>query len=88
MLHLISAVQQSGSVTHICTLFSIFFSIMVYHRILNIVPVLYSGALLFIHPIYNSLHLLISDSHATPPSPLALETTSLFSIVYKSISIW
>ena len=37
---LISAVQQSDSVIHICIhiIFFIFFSIMVYHRILNIVP--------------------------------------------------
>ena len=35
---LISAVQQSDSVIHIYTFFFIFFSIMVYHRILNIVP--------------------------------------------------
>ena len=87
MLHLISAAQQSDSVTHICTSFSIFFPIMVYHKVLNIVPVPYSGTLLFIHPIYNSLYLLISDSQAIPPSPLALETTSLFSIVYESISV-
>ena len=35
---LISAVQQSGSVAHICTFFTIFFSTMGYHRLLNIVP--------------------------------------------------
>ena len=37
---LISAVQQSDSVIHIYiyTFFFIFFSMMVYHRILNIVP--------------------------------------------------
>ena len=35
---LISAVQQSDSVIHIYTLFFIFFSIIVYYRILNIVP--------------------------------------------------
>ena len=35
---LISAVQQNDSVIHIHTFFLIFFSIMVYHRILNIVP--------------------------------------------------
>ena len=34
---LISAVQQSESVIHIYTYFSIFFSIMVYSRLLNIV---------------------------------------------------
>ena len=35
---LISAVQQSDSVIHLYTFFFIFFSIMVYARILNIVP--------------------------------------------------
>ena len=35
---LISAVQQSDSLTHIYTFFFIFFSTVVYHRILNIVP--------------------------------------------------
>ena len=34
----ISAVQQGDSVIHLCIIFLIFFSIMVYHRILNIVP--------------------------------------------------
>ena len=35
---LISAVQQGDSVIHLYTFFFIFFSVMVYHRILNIVP--------------------------------------------------
>ena len=35
---LISTVQQSGSVIHICTFLFIFFSIMIYHKTLNIVP--------------------------------------------------
>ena len=34
----VPTVQQSDAVTHIYTFFSAFFSIMVYHRILNIVP--------------------------------------------------
>ena len=34
---LVSAVQQSASLVHVGTFFFIFFSIMVYHRILNIV---------------------------------------------------
>ena len=58
---LISAVQQNGLVIQICALLFMFVSIMFYHRILNIVPVLYSRILLFIHCIYNSLHLLIPD---------------------------
>ena len=39
----------------IYTFFLKFFSIMVYHRILNIVP---CAIQLFIHPIYNCLHLI------------------------------
>ena len=39
---LVSAVHQSDSVTHIYIHFKIFFSIIVYFRILNIVP--YEGA--------------------------------------------
>ena len=35
---LISAIQQSNSVIHIYTFFFIFFSIMVYHGILNRIP--------------------------------------------------
>ena len=46
--------------------FLIFFSTMVYHRILNIVPVLYSSVL-FIHLIYNSLPLPIPKPQPVPP---------------------
>ena len=55
---LISVVQQSDSVTHIHTLFFVFFSVMAYHSILNIVPcaILYSRILLFICSAYTSLH--------------------------------
>ena len=66
---LVSGVQQSDSVIyiHIFILFQIF-SIMVYHRILNIVlPVLYSRTLLFTHYIHNSLHLLIPNSQSISP---------------------
>ena len=49
---LISAVHQSDSVIHIFILFFIFFSIMVYDRILNKVPVLYSRSL-FIHSVHD-----------------------------------
>ena len=77
-IFLISAVQQSDSVIHS---FLIFFSIMVYHRILNTVLYAISRTLLFIHSIYNSLHLLTPNSYSIPPpthTPLA--TTSLFSM--------
>ena len=43
---LITAVQESDSVIHLYTFFFIFFSVTVYHRILNIVPVLYSRTFL------------------------------------------
>ena len=44
-------------------------------------PVLYSRTLLFIHPIYNSLHLLIPNSQSILPSlPLPLAATNLFSV--------
>ena len=39
---LISAVQQSDSFIHTCTYFFIFFSIMIYHRILNIALLYYT----------------------------------------------
>ena len=40
-----------------------------------------SPTLLFIHPIYNSLPLLIPNSHSfSPPSTFPLEATNLFSI--------
>ena len=47
-------------------------------KILNIVPCAIRRTLLFIHSIYNSLYLLIPDSHTLPPCPLA--TTSMFPI--------
>ena len=54
--------------SYIYIFFFIFFSIMAYHRIVNIVfPMLYSRILLFIHSIYSSLHLLIPNSQSFPP---------------------
>ena len=52
------------SCTYIYAFFFIFFSIMFYHRILNIVP---SRTLLFIHSLYNSSHLLIPNCQSIPP---------------------
>ena len=55
----ISAVEQNYVVIYMYTLFFIFFSIMVYSRIVNGVP----GALLwFLNSICNSLHRLASNS--------------------------
>ena len=56
-----------------------FFSMVVYHRILNTVPVLYSRTLLFIHPMYSSWHLLTPNSQSFPLHPHPLATTSLLS---------
>ena len=78
---LISAVQPSDLVLHMCVhIYILFhnFSIMFYHRILNIVP----WTSLFIHCIYYSLHLLIPNSQSIPPLSLlsSLATRSLFSM--------
>ena len=58
----------------------VFFSIIVHLGYWMYFHVLYSRTL-FIHPVYNSLHLLIPNSQSIPPSPLpVLATTSLFSM--------
>ena len=57
------------------------FSIIVYHKILNTVPLLCSRTLLFIHPIYTSLHLPIPPATTVPAfaaASLFLVSTSLF----------
>ena len=79
---IIPAVQQSDSVIHIYTFFFIFFSIMVYHRKLNIVScAFYSRTLLSVHSLYNSSHMLPPNSQSVPsPIPPPLATTSLFSM--------
>ena len=57
--------------------FFMFFSVMVYLRILNIVPHAINRTLLFTYSIYNSLYLLLPYSQPIlHTSPLA---TSLFS---------
>ena len=59
---------------------------MVDHRTLNTVPVLYNRTLLFIHPIYNSLHLLILNFHSIPPpNPLPLGDHK--SVIYACESV-
>ena len=73
---LISSVQQSEAIIHIYThtFIVIFFSMMACHRMWNIVPWAISRTLLFIYPIYTSLHLLIPNSQSFlplhPPVPL------------------
>ena len=65
---LIVAVQHSDSVIYIYSFF-IFFSILVYHRILSIVlfPVLHSRTMLFNHSLYNSLRVLTPTSLSILP---------------------
>ena len=86
---LISAVQQSDSVTHIYT-FKIF-SIVVYHRILNIVLCAVQSNLVvypFFVDMYNSLHLQTSIFHSTPsPSPLPLGNLKSGLYVRESSSV-
>ena len=67
---LISPVQQSDSIIHIYAFFFILFSIMVYHRILNIFPYAIQQEYLVVYPfIYNSFCLLVPDSQAVSPTP-------------------
>ena len=61
---------------HCWRILYIFFFTMVYHKILNKSPVLYSRTLLFIYPMYNSLHLLDSFSQTTVGSNLREEDCS------------
>ena len=68
---------------HINTFLFKFFSIMVYHRVLNIVLILYSRTLLFIHLMYSSLHLLIPNS--VHPSSTQLPFNSHKSFLYYHV---
>ena len=59
---------------------------LVYYGLLQDVEytsaVLYSGTLLFIHPVCNSFHPLVSNSQSSPPlAPFPLTTASLFSML-------
>ena len=83
---LISAVQASDSVLH--TYVCIHISIFLYSFPLYFIsgywiqfPVLYNRTLWFIHPICNSLHLLIPNFQSKlPHSPSLLASTNLFSV--------
>ena len=78
---LVSAVQQTDSLIHICILFFAFFSIMFYHRILNRAPCACSRILLFTHFIYDSLHLLTLNSNPSL-TPFSLLLGNCMSILY------
>ena len=67
------------SSSHICTHFLIFFSIMMYHRMLDIFPLLYSMNLFILCTC--ELHLLIPNSQSIPPhllSPWQSQACSLY----------
>ena len=54
---------------------------MVYHRIIQYIifnALYYSRTLFFIHPVYNSLQLLTSDSLPHPPSLCQSRVCSLY----------
>ena len=52
-------------------------------------PVLFSRTLVFIHPMFNSLHLLIPDSQSIPLLPLSPSaTTSRLSTSAHSLFVW
>ena len=75
------------SYTHIYILLNILFSIMLYPRILEF-TVLYSRTLLFIHSLYNGLHLLIPNSQSMPLPPLlSLGNHKSLLCVNESISV-
>ena len=53
--------HQGSPVIHIYTSSFMFISTMVYHRILTIVPYAVQWDLVFVHSIYNNLHLLTEE---------------------------
>ena len=67
------------------SLFKIFFPTVVYHRILNIAPVLYSRSS-FIHSMCNSLHLLTPASPSSPHPPILPDNCKSVLYVGESIS--
>ena len=65
---------------HAYIFFFILYAIMVCYRLWNTIPCAMQQDLV-IHSLYNSLHLLTSDSQSTPPPPFfPLATTGLFSL--------
>ena len=63
----------------------VFFSITVYHKILNRFPILYTRTLLFISSLSNRLHLLTPNSQSSPPHPPLVTMSLLY--VCESVSV-
>ena len=72
---------------YIYTFFHIF-SIMVSHRILNIVHYAYSRTLTFIHSAYNSLYLLTPNSQSNPPHPPGNHKSGLYAFTSGSLFLF
>ena len=83
---LISAAQQSDSVTHIQTLFLIFFSTMVCHWILNIVPCAIQEDLVA-HPSYVFWFASANSKVPLHPSSTPLLLGSHESVLYVCESV-
>ena len=83
---LISAVQQNDSVIHIYTLFFIFFSIMVYPRILNIV-LCATRQNLVVYPFCVQLFTSANSNLLLYPSPSLLATSHLILCVCELVSL-
>ena len=77
----ISDVQHRDSVINVHPFFLVFFPMMADHRTLNRLP----SRTFFIHPVYNSLHMLIPNPQALPPLPIHLLLVSHESERYVSL---
>ena len=73
---------------YMCIFFFLFFSIMLITRYWIQFPVVYSWTLLFIHIIYNSLHLLILNSQYFPPLALLLSNHKSILCMCESVSVF
>ena len=80
---LIAAVEQSDSVAHMYTFFFIFISIMVYQRILNIIPCgIQEDLVFFMYSIYTSLCLLIPNFQSNPLHSNAIYSYCHYSFIH------
>ena len=77
----ISDVQHRDSVINVHPFFLVFFPMMAGHRTLNRLH----SRTFFIHPVYNSLHMLIPNPQALPPLPIHLLLVSHKSDRYVSL---